>query len=30
VKVMVNIFGRHEPIELKFMDVETVTFTEED
>lgn len=30
LKVMVKIFGRHEPIELGFLDVEKVTFTEEE
>ena len=30
LKVMVKIFGRHEPIELKFLDVEKITFTEEE
>lgn len=29
IKVMVKIFGRTEPIELRFLDVEKVTFTEE-
>lgn len=29
LKVRVKIFGRTEPIELKFLDVEKVTFTEE-
>jgi transcriptional antiterminator NusG len=30
LKVMVKIFGRTEPIELRFIDVEKVTFTEEE
>ena len=30
LKVMVKIFGRTEPIELGFLDVEKVTFTEEE
>ena len=30
VKVTVNIFGRTEPVELGFLDVEKVTFTEEE
>ena len=30
IKVMVKIFGRTEPIELRFLDVEKVTFTEEE
>lgn len=30
LKVRVKIFGRPEPIELKFLDVEKVTFTEEE
>jgi len=30
VKVMVKIFGRTEPIELRFIDVEKITFTEEE
>jgi len=30
LKVMVKIFGRIEPIELGFLDVEKVTFTEEE
>jgi len=30
LKVMVKIFGRTEPIELGFLDVEKITFTEEE
>jgi len=30
LKVRVSIFGRHEAIELKFLDVEKLTFTEEE
>jgi transcriptional antiterminator NusG len=30
LKVMVKIFGRPEPIELKFLDVEKISFTEEE
>ena len=30
LKVMVKIFGRPEPIELRFLDVEKITFTEEE
>ena len=30
LKVMVKIFGRTEPIELRFLDVEKVTFAEEE
>ena len=30
LKVMVRIFGRTEPIELRFLDVEKITFTEEE
>jgi transcriptional antiterminator NusG len=30
VKVMVRIFGRTEPIELTFLDVEKIAFTEEE
>ena len=30
LKVMVKIFGRPEPIELRFLDVEKLTFTEEE
>jgi len=30
VKVMVEIFGRAAPIELRFLDVEKITFTEEE
>ncbi len=30
LKVMVKIFGRHEPIELGFPEVEKITFTEEE
>ena len=30
LKVMVKIFGRYEPIELRFLDVEKITFTEEE
>ncbi|PYS21632.1 MAG: hypothetical protein DMF72_16880 [Acidobacteria bacterium] len=30
LQVMVKIFGRTEPIELGFLDVEKVTFTEEE
>jgi len=30
LKVLVAIFGRSEPIELKFTDVEKLTFTEEE
>ena len=29
LKVMVRIFGRAEAIELRFLDVEKITFTEE-
>jgi transcription termination/antitermination protein NusG len=29
LKVMVKIFGRLEPIELRFIDVEKIEFTEE-
>ena len=28
IKVMVKIFGRDEPIELRFVDVEKITFRE--
>ena len=30
LKVMVKIFGRTEPIELRFLDVEKIAFTEEE
>jgi transcriptional antiterminator NusG len=30
VKVMVRIFGRTQPIELTFLDVEKIAFTEEE
>ena len=30
LKVKVEIFGRPEPIELRFLDVEKITFTEEE
>jgi len=30
LKVRVEIFGRTEPIELRFLDVEKITFTEEE
>jgi len=30
LKVKVSIFGRPEPIELRFLDVEKLTFTEEE
>ena len=30
LKVMVKVFGRAEPIELRFLDVEKITFTEEE
>jgi transcription termination/antitermination protein NusG len=30
VSVMVRIFGRAEPIELRFADVEKISFTEEE
>ena len=30
LKVMVNIFGRQEPIELGFIEVEKIRFTEEE
>jgi transcriptional antiterminator NusG len=30
LKVMVKIFGRPEPIELRFLDVEKIRFTEEE
>jgi transcriptional antiterminator NusG len=30
LKVMVKIFGRTDPIELRFIDVEKITFTEEE
>ena len=30
LKVMVEIFGRQEPIELGFLDVEKIRFTEEE
>ena len=30
LKVMVSIFGRDEPIELGFLEVEKLTFTEEE
>ena len=30
LKIMVKIFGRTEPIELRFLDVEKITFTEEE
>jgi transcription termination/antitermination protein NusG len=30
IKVMVRIFGRSEPIELRFVDVDKISFTEEE
>lgn len=30
LKVLVRIFGRPEPIELRFVDVEKISFTEEE
>ena len=30
LKVLVKIFARTEPIELRFLDVEKITFTEEE
>ena len=30
LKVMVEIFGRPEPIELRFVDVDKISFTEEE
>ena len=30
LKVMIKISGRTEPIELRFLDVEKITFTEEE
>lgn len=30
VKIVVDIFGRTEPIELRFIDIEQITFTEEE
>jgi transcriptional antiterminator NusG len=30
LKVLVRIFGRHEPIELRLLEVEKITFTEEE
>ena len=30
IKVMVRIFGRTEPIELRFLDVEKIAFREEE
>ena len=30
LKIMVKIFGRPEPIELRFVDVEKISFTEEE
>jgi transcriptional antiterminator NusG len=30
LKVLVSIFGRYEPIELGFLEVEKLTFTEEE
>jgi len=30
LKVMVKIFARTQPIELRFLDVEKITFTEEE
>jgi transcriptional antiterminator NusG len=30
LKIMVEIFGRTQPVELTFLDVEKITFTEEE
>jgi transcription termination/antitermination protein NusG len=30
VEITVDIFGRTEPIELRFVDIEQITFTEEE
>jgi len=30
LKVLVNIFARTQPVELRFLDVEKITFTEEE
>jgi transcription termination/antitermination protein NusG len=30
LEVMVKIFGRAQPVELRFLDVEKITFTEEE
>jgi transcriptional antiterminator NusG len=30
LKVMVRIFSRHQPVELTFLEVEKITFTEEE
>jgi transcription termination/antitermination protein NusG len=30
LEVMVKIFGRTQPVELRFLDVEKITFTEEE
>ena len=30
LKVMVNMFGRNQPVEVRFLDVEKISFTEEE